>query len=157
MKTTPCEREQAVLQAIAAGPWSEDLRDHVAGCRSCSDAVLVAQALREAAADTAHEPLPDPGAIWRAAQRDQRLVTIERVTWPIRLMTRIALAAFVVAAAVGLVWFWPTVAAQASVISGWFSQRTAIDTGQVFTAILGFASLAAFSAAFALFESWARE
>ena len=157
MKTTPCEREQAVLQALAAGRWSEELRDHVARCRSCSDAVLVAQVLREAAADTAQEPLPDPAAIWRAAQRDQRLVAIERVTWPIRLMTRIALAAFGVAAAVSLVWFWPTVAAQANVISGWFSQRTAIATGQVFTAILGFASLAAFSAAFALFESWARE
>jgi hypothetical protein len=157
MKTTPCEREQAVLQALAAGPWSDKLRDHVVGCRACSDAVLVAQTLREAATDTAHEPLPDPAAIWRAAQRDRRLVAIERVTWPIRLMTRIALTACVVAAVAGLVWFWPTVAAQATVISGWFSHRTTIDTSQVFTAILGFASLAAFSAAFALFESWVRE
>jgi hypothetical protein len=79
------------------------------------------------------------------------------MTLPIRLMTRIALAACVVAVAVGLVWFWPTVAAQATVFSGLFSRRTAIDTGQVFTAILGFASLAAFLAVFALFESWARE
>ena len=157
MKTTPCEREQVVLQALAAGSWSDELRDHVAGCQACSDAVLVAQTLREAAADTAREPLPDPAAIWRAAQRDQRRVAIERVTWPIKVMTRIALTAFAVGAVAALVLFWPTVAAQATVISGWFSQRTAIDTSQVFTAILGFASLAAFSAAFALFESWVRD
>jgi hypothetical protein len=157
MRTRPCEREQAVLRALAAASWSDELRDHVAGCRSCSDVMLVAQALREVAADTAQEPLPDPAAIWRAAQRDLRLVAIERATRPIRLMTRIALTACAVAAAVGLVWFWPTVAAQATVISGWFSHRTAIDTGQVFTAILGFVSLAAVSAAFAVFESWVRE
>jgi hypothetical protein len=157
MKTTPCEREQVVLQALAAGSWSDELRDHVAGCQACFDVVLVAKALREAAADTAHEPLPDPAAIWRTAQRDQRRVAIERVTWPIKVMTRIALTAFAVGAVAALVVFWPTVAAQATLISSWFSQRTAIDTSQVFTAILGFASLAAFSAAFALFESWVRD
>ena len=157
MKTTQCEREQAILQGLAAGHWSDELREHVAGCRACSDAVLVGHALREAAADTTLRPLPDPAAIWRAAQRDQRVVAIERVTWPIRLMTRIALTACAVAAVACLAIFWPTVAAQVTVIFGWFSQRTAIDTSQIFTAILGFASLAAFSAAYALFESWVRE
>jgi hypothetical protein len=157
MKTTPCVREQAVLQALAAGSWSQELRNHVAGCRSCDDAVLVAQALREAADDTSHEPLPDPGKIWRAMQRDERLAAVERAMWPIKLTTRVALTACVVAAVAGLVWIWPTVISQVSVTVAWFSHPTVIDTGQIFTAILGFASLAAFLAAFALFESWARE
>jgi hypothetical protein len=157
MKTTPCDWEQAVLQALATGLWSAELRDHIAGCRSCSDAASVMQALRAAAAETVREPLPDPAAIWRAAQRDRHLVAVEVVTRPIRLMMRIALAASVVAAALGLVWFWPTVAAQATGAFRWFSLRTTIDAGQIFTAILGFVSLAVFSAAFALFESWARE
>jgi hypothetical protein len=157
MKTTSCVREQAVLQALAAGSWSQELRDHVVGCRSCDDAVLVAQALREAADIRVREPLPDPGKIWRVAQRSERLAAAERATWPIKLTTRVALTVCVVAAGAGLVWMWPTVISQVSVTVAWFSHRTAIDAGQIFTAILGFASLAAFLAAFALFESWARE
>ena len=122
-----------------------------------SMSVIVARALREVAEDTPSEPLPDLGKIWRAAQRDLRLAVAERATWPIKLTTRAALAACVVAAGTGLVWMWPTVTSQVSATVAWFSHRTAIDTGQIFTAILGFAGLAAFLAAFALFESWARE
>jgi len=157
MKTTQCEHEQAVLRALAVGLWPGELRAHLAGCRSCSDARLVTQALREAADTTSREPLPDPGRIWRAAQRSERLVAVERAMRPIRLMTRIGLATCAVAAIAGLFWLWPAIADQATAVAGWFSHRPAIDTGQIFTAILGFASLAAFLAAFALFESWARE
>jgi hypothetical protein len=157
MKITQCEHEEAVLRALAVGSWPDELRDHLAGCRSCSDALVVAQALRETADDTTSKPLPDPGRIWRAAQRSERLAAAQRATWPITLTTRVALTACVVAAVVGFVWMWPTVISQLNVTVAWFSHRTAIDTGQIFTAILGFASLAAFVAAFALFESWARE
>ncbi len=157
MKTTQCEHEEAVLRALASGSWPGQLRDHLAGCQSCADVVIVAQALREVADDTSSEPLPDPGRIWREAQRIERLATAERATWPIKLTTRVALSACVVAAAAGLAWMWPTVFSQVSATVAWFWHRTAIDTGQIFTAILGFASLAAFLAAFALFESWARE
>jgi hypothetical protein len=73
--------------------------------------------------------------------------------WPIRLTARAAAAACVVAATAGLVWMWPTVVSQVTVTVAWFSHRAAIDTGQIFTAILGLASLATFVAAFALFES----
>jgi uncharacterized protein YeaC (DUF1315 family) len=157
MKTMQCEREQAVIQALATGAWPDGLREHLARCPDCVEAVLVARALREAAEMTVHDPLPDPGMIWRAAQHSERMARVERAAWPIRLMTRIALGACVVGAGIGLAWLWPANARQAAVISGWFSHRTPIDTGQVFTAILGFASLAAFSAAFALFESWTSE
>jgi hypothetical protein len=157
MKTGQCEHEEAVLRALAVGSWPDELHDHLGGCRSCADAVTVARALREVADDTSSEPLPDPGRIWRAALRSERLAAAERATWPITLTTRVALTACVVAAVAGLVWMWPTVISQVSATIAWFSQRTAIDTGQIFTAILGFASLAAFVAAFALFESWARE
>lgn len=157
MKNTQCEHEPTVLGALAAGSWPDALRAHLASCRSCSDALAVAQALREAADVKIGEPLPDPGKIWRTAQRRERLVAVERALWPIKLMARAAAVACVVAAVAGLVWMWPTVISQLSVTVAWFSHRTAIDTGQIFTAILGFASLAAFVAAFALFESWARE
>jgi len=157
MKTTRCERERAVLEALDAGQLTIELGDHVEGCHTCGDAVLVAQALREAAEINANEPLPDPRPIWRAAERSKRLADVERATRPITLMTRVALAVFVVTAGAGLVWMWPTVTSQVSATLTWFSHRTAIDTTQIFTAILGFASLGAFLAAFALFESWARE
>ena len=157
MKTTPCEREQAVFQALAAGSWSQELHDHLAGCRSCGDAALVGQALRKAAAVTPREPLPDPAKIWRAAQRDERLAAVERATWPIRLMARATAAACVVSVVAGLAWLWPVITDQVATIAGWFSHRTVSDNGQVFAAMLALGSLAAFSAAFSLFESWARE
>jgi hypothetical protein len=157
MKNTQCEHGEAVLRALAAGSWPDELRDHLAGCRSCADVVTVARALREVADDASSKPLPDPGKIWRVAQRSERLAAAERATWPIKLTTRVALTACVVAAGAGLVWMWPAFMSQVSATVAWFSHRTVIDTGQIFTAILGFASLAAFLAAFALFESWARE
>jgi hypothetical protein len=157
MKTTQCGREQAILEAFAAGSWSQELRDHVAGCRSCSDGVLVAQALREAADDTSREPLPDPAKIWRAAQRDERLAAVERATWPIRLMVRFAAAACVVSVVASLVWLWPVITDQVATMAGWFTRRPAGGNGQVLATILALGSLATFSAAFSLFESWVRE
>ena len=157
MKTTQCEHEDAVLRALAVGSWPDQLRDHLADCRSCSDALLVARALRDAAEIRMRERLPDPGKIWRMAQRSERLAAAERATLSIKLTTGVAFAACVVAAGAGLVWTWPTVMSQVSATVAWFSHQSTIDAGQIFTAILGFASLAAFLAAFALFESWARE
>ncbi len=157
MRNTHCERESAALQALAVGSWPEDLRAHVARCQRCSDAVLVAQAMSEAADFAAAEPLPDSGRIWRAAQRRARQLAVERAMWPIRLATRVAFVACGVGAVAGTVWMWPTVEAQVTAVAGWFSHRTAIDTGQILTAVVGFASLAAFVAVFALFESWAKE
>jgi hypothetical protein len=157
MRTTRCEYEQAVLRAVAGGTLPEDLRAHLAGCTSCANAAVVAQALRAAAEVTSHEPLPDPGRIWRAAQRRERMAAAQRALWPIRVMTRVAIAAVVVAAAAGLVWLWPVITEQGVEMARGFMRPAAGEEGQAMTAILALASFATFSAAFGVFESWARD
>ncbi len=152
-----CEREHEVLRAVAAGVLPPELRGHVDSCASCADVVLVARALREEAAVAVRDPLPDPAGIWRTARREERAAIARRATRPVTLMVWTAAGICALSAVVAVAWFWPAIADQATVVSGWFSPRTAIDAGQILTAVLGFASLAAFVAAFALFESWARE
>ncbi len=157
MKTKPCERERDVVDALAAGVWPEELRDHLAGCASCAEAALVAQALCDAAAVPTKTPLPDAGVIWRAAQRRQRQAEVNRAMRPIRLMVGAAAGGSLLAAVAGLAMFWPAFTAQAAGIGRWFTRQPTLDVGQVLVAALGLAGLAAFTVAFALFESWTNE
>ena len=157
MKSTQCEREPAVLAALATGSWPDELRNHLSGCLSCADAVLVVNVLRAAADAPALDPLPDPATIWRAARRNERLVIAERATRPIRVMTRLGFAAFAATAVSGLIWFWPTIASHVGAMVGLFFHPPASPNGHFVAAILALASLVTFSAAFALFDSWVRE
>lgn len=68
-----CDREQDVLDAVAAGRWPErcddDLRAHVNSCGVCADLADVAVAVvddRETARSEAH--IPSAGIVWWRAQ-----------------------------------------------------------------------------------------
>src|SRR3954462_6444598 len=71
--TGECDREQDVLDALAAGRWRErcddDLRAHVSSCGVCTDLSHVAAALlhdRDMA--RSHARVPPAGVVWWRAQ-----------------------------------------------------------------------------------------
>ena len=71
--TCECDREQDVLDALAAGRWparcDEDLRAHVSACAICHDLVDVVAALADDRDATWREArLPSAGAVWWRAQ-----------------------------------------------------------------------------------------
>jgi len=80
--TCECEREQDVLDAVAAGRWPDrcdnDLRAHVTSCAVCADLASVAAAVvddRDVASSEAR--LPSAGLVWwrarlRAREDDAR-------------------------------------------------------------------------------------
>jgi hypothetical protein len=157
MSTESCEREPAVLRAVAAGSWPAELRAHVRSCVACGEAALVAEALRAEAAVAAAEPLPEAGGVWREFLRDGRRRAIERAAWPITVMTRIALGACAVAAVAVAAASWPVLSEQLAGFARTLVSPAAAGAGGVTVAILSIATAITVSAAIALFESWAGE
>lgn len=88
MSPFACARERDVAAVLHSGHWPqacpEDLRAHVASCRTCSDLVLVTEALQASRRQTADLPRLQPaGAIWWRAQLRRRNAAIEKVSRPI--------------------------------------------------------------------------
>lgn len=155
--TTTCEWEQAVLEALASGDWTAQLRTHLTTCPACADAALVARAIREIAASAPDDPLPDPGLIWQAAARSEHRQAVERVTWPITVMTWLALATGAVAAIAGTLWKWPAIQGQLVAVGRSLLAPAPPTMAELPVAVVAVASFAVFIAAFRLFESWATD
>jgi hypothetical protein len=109
MKLAPCTYEKEVRQLIASGQWpaacSPEIRAHVSSCRTCGDLVLVAEAFRQARAESVAAARPVSPAIlmWRAQLR-RRNAAVERISRPL-LGAQIFAFAAVLLAAVGFVGF----------------------------------------------------
>jgi hypothetical protein len=91
MIRTGCEREQDVLDAIAANRWpdrlSDELSAHVAGCAICRDLASVAHAFAEDC-ETAFEQaqLPSAGLVWWRAEIRARQQAVRAASRPITLV-----------------------------------------------------------------------
>lgn len=108
MSPFTCTREREIIALLHNGHWpqacSDELRAHVASCRSCSDLVLVTESLQASRRQTTELPhLEPPGAIWWRAQLRRRNAAIEKVSRPILgaqifavLMTLVVVAAIAV-------------------------------------------------------------
>jgi hypothetical protein len=98
MKQMSCEHETGVIRALHLGEWTSELRRHAAECQDCSQALHLAEALREEARRAAiHCNPPDAHWIMQRSRRMAREIAVRRVT---RLLAAIrALAAVYVAAA----------------------------------------------------------
>jgi hypothetical protein len=135
MTVIDCAHESDVVLAVQTGRWpdrvDEDLRRHAGGCPVCSDAIVVARAMAEAAAmdDEAAArdlQLPSAGAVWLRAEVRARAAAARTATRPITL---VQVAAFTSLAASAGAFFGAT--------SGWFQHWigrmwvavTAIDIG----------------------------
>lgn len=109
MSPFTCTREREVTELLHQGYWPEacpaELRTHVETCRSCSDLVLVTQALQTSRRQALDIPrLESPGALWWRAQLRRRNVAIETVARPILGAQIFALMLLIVVAAGALVW-----------------------------------------------------
>ena len=107
--TMGCAREKEVALLVEMGQWPqaspEDLRTHVAGCRACSERVLVTENLRAArAAAMAEAQLPTAGALWWRAQLRRRNEALARVTRPMLGAQIFALAVAAVLMVGAAVW-----------------------------------------------------
>jgi predicted anti-sigma-YlaC factor YlaD len=88
MTLRPCTRQSEVKGLLDSGHWPHacpaDLREHLAGCRSCSEFLLVTRAFKQdRAAAVAVPHLPAPGAIWWRAQLRRRNAAMRQVSRPI--------------------------------------------------------------------------
>jgi len=120
-----CTREQDVLDAVASGRWSGELRAHAASCAVCADVADVARAFRD---DEAWGPgglggsniqVPPSGRVWWRAELRARQEAARAAAAPIGVVHAVAaicaaaLALVVaglqwprVADALGSVWTW---------------------------------------------------
>ena len=83
MRFGACPREREVTEMLGRGQWpqgcGDEIRAHVAGCRSCRELVLVRQAFGHERMQAAGEArLDSPGAIWWRAQLRRRNAAILR-------------------------------------------------------------------------------
>ena len=88
MRFGACAREREIEELLHRGQWpgacSDELRAHVAGCRSCRGLILVKQALGGERLKAAGEArLESPGVLWWRAQLRRRNAALERIGRPI--------------------------------------------------------------------------
>lgn len=88
MNLRTCSREAEVKDLLQRGYWPEaspaETVDHVKGCRSCSDLVLVTQAFqRERSAASASAKLQSPGVLLWRAQLLRRNAAVEKMGRPL--------------------------------------------------------------------------
>jgi hypothetical protein len=119
MSPFKCTREREVSGLLHNGYWPQacpdDLRAHVASCRTCSELILVTVALQASRKQTADLPrLEAAGAIWWRAQLRRRSAALETMSRPILGAQLFALGMAVVVLAALAVW-------QAENWSAWFA------------------------------------
>jgi hypothetical protein len=99
-----CERESEVAAAMRAGLWTEELRDHLRSCASCSETERVASALllSAAAMGERHEP-PAADLVWRRARARMQEEALKRAMRPLIFMRRVSFG-FIAVFAVWVGW-----------------------------------------------------
>ena len=83
-----CTREKDVMALLRSGGWpaacEPELREHVAGCSLCAQAVLLKSAFADALAQAKSEArLQAPGVVWWRAQLRRRNAAVKRVNRPL--------------------------------------------------------------------------
>jgi len=157
MKPTICDKELEVLREIRSGSLSEALRQHLATCTSCSEAVQVDRLL---AADARRLPdleeLPDPTLVlWRARQQ-ARLRNTERATLPIQVAERLAMALGALGLVIGLSLTWPIVRAGIGAwLGGWTRGISQALPLEGLSLTLALACSLFFLVGFGLYTQWA--
>jgi hypothetical protein len=123
---TECARERDVLDAVASGRWSDELRTHAASCAVCADVADVARAFRDDA-DVAPVDvhIPPSGRVWWRAELRVRQEAARAAARPISVVHAVAAAA-VLLLAIGLVArFWPSLAEPVGDLWAWSSGMAA--------------------------------
>jgi predicted anti-sigma-YlaC factor YlaD len=106
-----CSHEPELKALLAAGQWPaaapEELREHLAQCRSCSDLALLTSSFQaERAAASFSAQLPPPGLLWWRAQLRRRNAALEHINRPLLGAQILALTAVLLAASAFALFFW---------------------------------------------------
>lgn len=109
MTIRTCSFETELARALKAGHWPDgctpDLRAHVAGCRNCSELVLVTQALQQARSESgATAPADLAGVLWWRAQLRRRNAANRRASRPISIAQSFAVFVNAAVAVVFVAW-----------------------------------------------------
>jgi len=116
VKTTECDREPDVLEAVISGCWpsakpGDELRAHASRCPECAHLAAVAVALRAERDEAMREArVPTSGQVWWKATMRSRAEAAAAVARPITLLQGLAgvCAAGMCAALIALA--WPSIA-----------------------------------------------
>lgn len=100
MSLRACAHEKEVKELLRGGQWPQgcgaDLRKQAAGCRRCSELVLLRGAMQGIrAGEMAAARLEAPGVIWWRAQLQRRNAALEQVAKPLRAAQMFALVVVV--------------------------------------------------------------
>jgi hypothetical protein len=128
MKSYFCSQQKTVAAALAQGRWPQavELQAHAAACRTCNDLVLVTQSLQQARRETMQalnletggaSGQPSSDALWWRAELRRRYGAVERMTRPIAVVEKLALAWIPLVLVGVIVWQWHQ-------ISDWLSWLT---------------------------------
>jgi len=97
-----CEHENRAIRALHSGEWTSELRAHTAGCEDCSEALRLAEALREESRRNQMQcQLPDSHWIWQRSRQLAREAAVRRMSRLLMAMQVLA-STYAVAAAVWL-------------------------------------------------------
>ena len=101
----PCAHEARVLAQRRPGADDPFVREHLATCAACRDAVEVAEFMGRMAATPDPHRLPEASRVWFRAQLVRRWDAERRAAAPIETMQRAERGLLVVALLV-VVWMW---------------------------------------------------
>ncbi len=123
MNLRSCPREKDLAALLGRGHWpqaaSEDLRAHVAACRSCQDLALVQSALRSDRALQSAQPRLEPaGVLWWRAQLRRRNAALQQIGRPLLGAHIFAVGVTLVAATLLLLSQWKQSASSLSWLTG---------------------------------------
>ncbi|HSR67656.1 MAG TPA: hypothetical protein VLU25_06920 [Acidobacteriota bacterium] len=108
----PCPRQEEIRQAFIDGPLEGDVRSHALQCPDCSQALAVASALREMAAQEPPQPvLPRAEFLWMKARMEQRVKLQRRRQLGVAWISAAAVLLLLLGVAQLLAWLWGGIAA----------------------------------------------
>lgn len=137
---TECAREQDVLDAVAAGRWDGDLREHLRSCAICRDVASVCAAISEerdvAWEDTA---VPPASVVWWRAQIRAREEATRAAARPIAVAQAVAVTCLIAATLALVPLALPSIriaAGSAADVAAWLTPR-ASAVSSAFTLVTG--------------------
>ncbi len=83
MTTMECDFATDVIRAVKSSQWTEELRNHAAGCPRCRETAALASLMAEVADAENRRTLPDYRTVWlkaRYVRREERLSRLDLIT-----------------------------------------------------------------------------
>lgn len=96
-----CRRENEAVRALLRGHLTDEIREHVAGCECCGEALALAAALQ---ADSAAATAPDAGLMWHKMELRRKRELAAAAMRPAIWAERITVVLMAVCAALALPW-----------------------------------------------------